>query len=92
MSEYDEQADLAPDAEASDSDAFDDAVAQEADGAAPLDTVASDGWEAPSTGVAAVDAVLASVHALDDRPVAEHVAVFEQAHDQLRRALDPGHG
>ena len=29
---------------------------------------------------------------LDDRPVAEHVAVFEQAHERLRRALDPGHG
>ncbi|MEO5665776.1 MAG: hypothetical protein ABIR39_21105 [Nocardioides sp.] len=70
MSEYDEQADLAPDTDAD----------------------VSDGWEAPSTGVAAVDAVLASVQAVDDRPVAEHVAVFEQAHDQLRRALDPGHG
>lgn len=93
MSEYDEQADYAPDAEVSDADAFDDnAAAQETDGGAPLDTVASDGWEAPSTGVAAVDAVLASVQGLDERPVAEHVAVFEQAHDQLRRALDPGHG
>ncbi|UUZ58997.1 hypothetical protein [Nocardioides sp. B-3] len=76
MSEY-EQADLAP-------DASDDQEASE--------TVGSDGWEAPSTGVGAVDAVLASVQALDDRSVAEHVAVFEQAHDQLRRALDPGHG
>lgn len=41
-----------------------------------------------STGVAEVDAVLASLDGLADRPVAEHVAVFEQAHDRLRRALD----
>lgn len=46
----------------------------------------------PATGVPAVDDVLASVQALDDRPVEEHVAVFEQAHERLRRALDPGHG
>lgn len=93
MSEYDEQAHLAPDADASDADPFDDDTATpEAHGSSPQDMVASDGWEAPTTGVAAVDAVLASVQALDDRPVAEHVAVFEQAHDQLRRALDPGHG
>jgi hypothetical protein len=43
---------------------------------------------APATGNAVVDDVLASVAALADRPVEEHVAVFEQAHDQLRRALD----
>ena len=54
--------------------------------------VTGDGWEAPATGVPAVDDVLASVQALDDRPVEEHVAVFEQAHERLRRALDPGHG
>jgi len=40
------------------------------------------------TGVAAVDAVLAEVAALSDAPVADHVAVFERAHEQLRRALD----
>jgi hypothetical protein len=93
MSENDEQADFAPDADVPDADPFDDYTATpEAHGSSPQDTVASDGWEAPTTGVAAVDAVLASVQALDDRPVAEHVSVFEQAHDQLRRALDPGHG
>ncbi len=49
----------------------------------------SDGTDtAGSTGVAEVDAVLASLDGLADRPVAEHVAVFEQAHDRLRRALD----
>lgn len=40
------------------------------------------------TGVAAVDDVLRQVSALSDRPVVEHVAVFEHAHEQLRRALD----
>ena len=29
----------------------------------------------------------ASLTALDDLPVAEHVAVFEQAHESLRRTL-----
>ena len=32
-----------------------------------------------------------SVEELEDRPLEEHVGVFETAHDQLRRALDaPG--
>jgi hypothetical protein len=41
-----------------------------------------------STGVVAVDEVLQHVSRLADRPVAEHVEVFERAHEQLRRALD----
>ncbi|GAA1944507.1 hypothetical protein [Nocardioides hwasunensis] len=40
------------------------------------------------TGVASVDRVLAEVTAVVDAPVADHVEVFERAHDQLRRALD----
>lgn len=49
------------------------------------------------TGHAAVDEVLESLDGLSERPVAEHVAVFEQAHEQLRRALSgqasgAGHG
>lgn len=40
------------------------------------------------TGVASVDAVLAEVAGLEARPVDEHVAVFERAHEQLREALD----
>lgn len=40
-----------------------------------------------STGHPAVDEVLGSLEGLAERPVAEHVAVFEQAHEQLRRAL-----
>ena len=41
------------------------------------------------TGDERVDAVLASLDGLDDRPVREHAAVFEQAHEQLRAALEP---
>lgn len=40
------------------------------------------------TGVPEVDAVLDEVEGLDGTPVDEHVAVFERAHEQLRRALD----
>jgi hypothetical protein len=41
-----------------------------------------------STGVESVDRVLAEVAAVADTPVADHVQVFERAHEQLRRALD----
>lgn len=41
-----------------------------------------------STGLPAVDEVVQRVSQLADRPVAEHVEVFERAHEQLRRALD----
>jgi hypothetical protein len=41
------------------------------------------------TGDARVDAVLAALDGLDDRPVSEHAVVFEQAHEQLRSALEP---
>lgn len=44
------------------------------------------------TGVEEVDAVLDAVDALDGRPVDEHVAVYEDAHERLRGALDPGAG
>jgi hypothetical protein len=43
--------------------------------------------EVRPTGDDAVDSVVASLSALEDRPVAEHVTVFEQAHESLRRAL-----
>ena len=39
------------------------------------------------TGNADVDAVVGSLTALAGLPVAEHVAVFEQAHESLRRTL-----
>jgi len=47
--------------------------------------------EAPTyepTGVDAVDRVLGDVAAVVGSPLSEHVRVFEQAHEQLRRALD----
>ena len=40
------------------------------------------------TGVERVDAVVDAVSGLADRPVDEHVPVFEAAHDELRRTLD----
>ncbi|WP_328530910.1 hypothetical protein OG984_07215 [Nocardioides sp. NBC_00368] len=47
---------------------------------------------APHTGVARVDAVLESLDRLDELPLTEHVSVFEAAHTELRRALDPDTG
>jgi hypothetical protein len=45
--------------------------------------------EAPThTGVPSVDAVLAEIDDLDDRPLEEHLATFERAHQALRSALD----
>lgn len=40
------------------------------------------------TGVPAVDRVLAEVETVGELPVTERVAVFERAHEELRRALD----
>jgi hypothetical protein len=43
------------------------------------------------TDVDRVDDVIRSVEELDERPIEEHVGVFESAQVQLRRALDdPG--
>lgn len=39
------------------------------------------------TGNPAVDEVIVSLEGLDNVPVDEHVALFEQAHEQLRRTL-----
>jgi hypothetical protein len=44
--------------------------------------------EPEGTGVEEVDDVIASLHDLDERPVEEHPAVFERAHERLRQALD----
>jgi hypothetical protein len=38
--------------------------------------------------IPAVDDALQALDGLADRPVDEHVAVFEQTHERLRRALD----
>jgi hypothetical protein len=52
------------------------------------DVSGDDGAPGPTaTGHPAVDEVLRSLEGLDGRPVDEHVAAYEQAHDQLRRAL-----
>lgn len=40
------------------------------------------------TGVEEVDDVLADLQQLQDSPVEEHPAAFEQAHERLRQALD----
>jgi hypothetical protein len=45
-----------------------------------------------TTGHALVDSVLASLDGLEQRPLAEHVAVFEVAHDGLRAALAEADG
>ncbi|MFT4084216.1 MAG: hypothetical protein QM638_16695 [Nocardioides sp.] len=54
----------------------------------PVEQVNQSVAEVEPTGVAEVDEVLDSVDVLADRPLGEHVAVFEEAHDRLRRALD----
>ena len=47
--------------------------------------------ESVRTGVADVDEVITAVEELEERPIEEHVGVFESAQVQLRRALDdPG--
>ncbi|MEO7943264.1 MAG: hypothetical protein ABIR34_07680 [Marmoricola sp.] len=43
--------------------------------------------EVEGTGEPEVDAVVASLGGLDDLPVGDHVEVFEQAHETLRRTL-----
>jgi hypothetical protein len=49
--------------------------------------------ERVTTGHPAVDEVMRAVEQLDERPVEEHVALFETAQAHLRRALDdPGDG
>ena len=48
--------------------------------------------EPERTGVEEVDGVLADLQGLQDRPVEEHPAAFEQAHERLRQALDGPRG
>jgi hypothetical protein len=40
------------------------------------------------TGLDNVDTVIAAVEGLEERPLEEHIGVFETAHELLRRALD----
>lgn len=62
------------------------------EGRDPYDEVDDSPVERPeATGIARVDAVLDAVAASADLPPAEQVAVYEQAHAELRRTLDdPG--
>ncbi|WP_109693085.1 hypothetical protein [Nocardioides silvaticus] len=53
--------------------------------------VADEAGHVPApTGIASIDTVLDLVAGLDERPLEEHAAVFEAAHQQLRQALDEG--
>lgn len=69
-------------------DSVDPQSVDDADGAHGAGVSGQELGEPVRTGVEDVDAVLQSVEDLESRPVEEHVAVFETAHEQLRRALD----
>ena len=64
------------------------AAAQPVDGSYETDDADRSTPGTETTGVDAVDRVLAEVGAVTGAPVGDHVQVFERAHDQLRRALD----
>ena len=51
-----------------------------------------DPGEPTTTGLPAVDRVLADVDQLDDLPLEEHLTAFERAHESLRDALDADPG
>ena len=54
-----------------------------------VETQVDDGVDgAVRTGAPEVDRVLAEVEGLGDRPLAEHLGVYERAHESLRSALD----
>ncbi len=44
--------------------------------------------ETPHTGILHVDEVMRAVGTLEERPLEEHIGVFEAAQAQLRQALD----
>ena len=64
------------------------AAAQRGDGSYETDNYDRSTPGTETTGVEAVDRVLAEGAAVAGAPVGDHVQVFERAHDQLRRALD----
>jgi hypothetical protein len=65
-----------------------DATSGDGGPAAPPPAPAEPGHGAADlTGHPVVDAVVSTVEGLHQRPVDEHVAVFESAHEQLRAAL-----
>lgn len=62
-------------------------MSEQIDGGAEHETDHGVDHEVPLTGHDAVDGVLRSLDGLDDKPVDEHVEVFESAHETLRAAL-----
>jgi hypothetical protein len=52
------------------------------------DVAALSGQVPAPTGIASIDTVLDLVAGLDARPLEEHPAAFETAHQHLRQALD----
>lgn len=46
------------------------------------------GADQTSTGIGPVDQVLGALAQLEQRPLEEHLGVFERAHEELRRALE----
>jgi len=69
-------------------------VTEPAQHAEPSDAGVPRPMSAPNSpsGHPAVDAALAELDTLDQRPVHEHAAVFEAAHERLRAALDTATG
>jgi hypothetical protein len=63
------------------------AVSMDESAPEPVDQALTEANEANETGDPDVDAVVSSLNGLDDLPVTDHVAVFEQAHESLRRTL-----
>lgn len=47
-----------------------------------------DQTEADVAGAGIVEAAVAALDGLEDRPVGEHLAAYEQAHRELRAALE----
>ena len=62
----------------------------------PASAAETPGAPAPRTGDPRVDEVLRSLEDLEQRPLTEHVGVFESAHERLRAVLseagDPAPG
>jgi hypothetical protein len=83
--EPDERADALDGTLDSSEDSSEDAAAEAVEEAA--DVVHAPEPSGAGTSHPAVDEVLRSLERLEDVPVEEHVAAFEQAHDELRRAL-----
>jgi hypothetical protein len=68
--------------------AADDHDGRSVDDGAEEDLGHSSSEEPLETGIPEVDAVIASVDRLDDRPLDDHLPEFERAHQALRSALD----